>query len=136
MATVLYDGACGMCSKGAQRGQRHQREGALRWLDNASDEAQRLLRQHGLVGREDESLIVFGDGRAYLDSDAVVRTARGLRWPWRTIAAVRLVPRPWRDAAYRRIAGRRKRLEACRLPHAERTGIPGTRGEPEPPRSR
>ncbi len=87
-AIVLYDGGCGMCSAGARRGQRWQKTGALRWVDNGSDEGQALLRERGLVGKEQDTLIVLDGGRAYVESAAVVRSLRGLRWPWKAAAAL------------------------------------------------
>jgi predicted DCC family thiol-disulfide oxidoreductase YuxK len=113
-AVVLYDGDCGFCARSADRGRRHQRPGALRWLANGSDEAQALLLARGLAGRERHSLIVLDGGRAYLDSDAVVRSAQGLRWPWRALAGLKAVPKRWRDSWYRRFASRRGRSAECR----------------------
>ena len=115
-AIVLYDGACGMCSENARKGRLYQRPGALEWIDNSSDEAQALLRGRDLVGKEQDSLIVIEGDRAYLDSDAIVRSAQGLRWPWRAYAGIRFLPKAMRDGVYRRIAAQRTRHTECRLP--------------------
>jgi predicted DCC family thiol-disulfide oxidoreductase YuxK len=117
-AVVLYDGACGMCSENARKGRLYQRKGALQWVDNGSDEGQALLRERGLLGKEEDSLIVLDGERAYLDSDAIVRSAQGLRWPWRAYAGIRFLPKSMRDALYRRIAAERSRHAECRLPMA------------------
>ena len=117
-ALVLYDDRCGSCSRSAARGRRYQRAGALEWLGNSTPRAQALLRERGLLGREEETLIVLEGERAYLESDAVVRSAQGLRWPWRLCAALRLVPKAWRDRWYRRVAQDRER-HACHLPAPE-----------------
>jgi predicted DCC family thiol-disulfide oxidoreductase YuxK len=115
-AIVLYDGGCGMCTSNADKGRRYQRPGALEWIDNGSEAGQALLRRRGLLGQERDSLIVLDGDRAFLDSDAVVRSAQGLRWPWRAYAGIRFLPKGWRDAAYRRIAANRTRHAECRLP--------------------
>lgn len=115
-ALVLYDGACGLCRGTMERGRRGQRPGALEWLDNASPEAQAALARHGLLGQEEDSLIVVSREAAFLRSDAIVRVMQGLRWPWRVGAALRFIPNRWRDAAYRHIAARRSRDAVCRLP--------------------
>jgi|ERR1041385_4728354 predicted DCC family thiol-disulfide oxidoreductase YuxK len=117
-AIVLYDGGCGMCTSNAERGRRYQRPGALEWVDNASKEGQAMLRERGLLGQEQDSLIVLEGERAYLGSDAIVRSAQGLRWPWRAYAGIRFLPKSWRDAAYRRVAANRSRHAECRLPAA------------------
>jgi predicted DCC family thiol-disulfide oxidoreductase YuxK len=67
--------------------------------------------------------IVLRDGdRVYLRSDAILRIARELSGPWRLATALRVVPRPLRDAAYDFIARRRYRwygrLDACPMPPA------------------
>ncbi|MFA5943305.1 MAG: DCC1-like thiol-disulfide oxidoreductase family protein [Candidatus Thermoplasmatota archaeon] len=115
-AIVLYDGACGMCSENARKGRLYQRPGALAWVDNSSNEGQALLRRRGLLGKEQDSLIVLEGDQAYLDSDAAVRSAQGLRWPWRAYAGIRFLPKAMRNAMYRRIAAQRSRHVECRLP--------------------
>ena len=115
-AMVLYDGACGMCRDSAEKGRRFQRPGAIEWVDANSEEGRRILTERGLLEKAKDSLIVVEGGRVSLESSAVVRAALRLRWPWKAYAAVWLVPRLWRDAAYRRIAARRLRDEACALP--------------------
>jgi predicted DCC family thiol-disulfide oxidoreductase YuxK len=115
-AIVLYDGACGLCRGLVVKGRRRQRPGAIEWLDSASAEGQALLRRRGLLGREADSLIVVEGDRVSLESAAAVRITLRLRWPWKAAAAVWIVPRPLRDAAYRAVAKRRSRHAACGLP--------------------
>lgn len=114
-AVVLYDDRCGSCSANAARGRRHQREGALEWIGNSTPRAQAMLRERGLLGKEQETAIVLDGDRHYLDSDAIVRSAQGLRWPWRMAAGLRFLPKRLRDRAYRRIADGRDR-PGCHLP--------------------
>lgn len=114
-AIVLYDGDCGFCSEKAEKGRKFQRAGALEWLDNGSPRAKALLAERGLSGKEEETLIVLDGERAHLHSDAVVRSAQGLRWPWRMYAGIRFLPKAWRDAWYRRLAADRDK-HGCHLP--------------------
>lgn len=113
-ATVYYDGACGMCVGTARAGQQHGVPGALRFVDNGSDEGRAALRALGMEARADDTLIVTVDDRVYTESGSVVEVARRLRWPRRAWTALWLVPRPLRDAVYRRVA--RNRSRACELP--------------------
>ncbi|MEO7397057.1 MAG: DCC1-like thiol-disulfide oxidoreductase family protein [Ilumatobacteraceae bacterium] len=117
-AIVLYDGACGMCRGNMEQGKLYQRPGAIEWIDNSSDEGQALLRERGLLGKEKDSLIVIEGQRVSLDSAAIIRSALGLRWPWKAFAAIWILPRPLRDAVYRRTAKNRARHAECRLPDA------------------
>lgn len=117
-AVVLYDGSCGVCTDSMLKGKRYQRAGALEWVDNGSETGQALLRERGLIGKERDSLIVVEGDRVSLDSTAIVRSALRLRWPWKAYAAIWVVPKPLRDAAYRRVAANRARHAECRLPAA------------------
>lgn len=114
-AIVLYDDHCSYCTSSADKGRRYQRPGALEWLGNSTPRAQDLLRQHGIVGKELETLIVLEGDLHYLESDAVVRSAQGLRWPWRVWAGIKFLPKSMRDRAYRKIAADRDR-HGCHLP--------------------
>ena len=116
-AIVLYDDRCGFCTENAEKGRRYQREGALEWLGNSTPRAQAMLKERGLLGKEEETLIVLEGERHYLESDAVVRSAQGLRWPWRVYAGLRFLPKPMRDRAYRKVAEDRDR-HGCHLPPA------------------
>ena len=114
-AIVLYDDRCGYCTESAHKGMRYQREGALEWLGNLTPRAQAMLKERGLLGKELETLIVLDGDRHFLESDAVVRSAQGLRWPWRLWAGIRFLPRRLRDRAYRKVAEDRDR-HGCHLP--------------------
>ena len=116
-AIVLYDDRCGFCTQNATKGMRYQRKGALEWLGNSTSRAQQMLRERGLLGKEEQTLIVLDGDRAYFESDAVVRSAQGLRWPWRMYAGLRFLPKRLRDKAYRKIAEDRDR-HGCNLPVA------------------
>lgn len=84
---------------------------------------QALLRRHGLDPADPPSFLLVEDGR--VDGDAVLRVLSGLGGIWRLGALLRAIPRPLRDAAYRRVARNRLRwfgrAERCLLP------TPGTR---------
>ena len=112
---MLYDDRCGFCTENAHKGMRYQRKGALEWLGNSTPRAQAMLKERGLLGKEEETLIVLDRDRHYFESDAVVRSAQGLRWPWRLYAGLRFLPKPMRDRAYRKLAEDRDR-HGCHLP--------------------
>ncbi|HUR25137.1 MAG TPA: DCC1-like thiol-disulfide oxidoreductase family protein [Candidatus Thermoplasmatota archaeon] len=117
-AIVLFDGSCGMCTGNMLRGRRWQRAGAIEWVDNGSDRGRSLLRDHGLLGKEQDSLIVIEGDRVSLGSSSIIRTALRLRWPWKASAAMWLAPRPLRDAVYRRVSANRSKHSACKFPAA------------------
>jgi predicted DCC family thiol-disulfide oxidoreductase YuxK len=128
-AIVLYDDHCGFCSENARKGMRYQRAGALEWLGNSTPRAQAMLQERGILGKEEETLIVFDGERSFFESDAVVRCAQGLRWPWRMYAGLRFLPKAMRDRFYRRIAEDRDR-HGCHLPVPTTPGSSGNPGKP------
>lgn len=132
---MLYDDHCGFCTTNAEKGRRYQRKGALEWLGNSTPRAQAMLKEHGILGKEEETLIVLDGDRHYFESDAVVRSAQGLRWPWRMYAGIRFLPKSMRDRAYRTIAEDRDR-HGCHLPPPTgQTGSSGSAGKLSSPKS-
>lgn len=108
-AVVLYDGGCGFCTKSVLFIFRRDPKGRYHFASLQSDVGQRLLREHSIAASEDTLVLVEG-GRASVRSTAALRIGRGLRAPWRWLAALGfVVPRPLRDAAYRAFARRRHR---------------------------
>lgn len=120
-SVVLFDGVCHFC-QGSVRfildRDRHQR---FDFASLQSDVAQSLLHQHGI--RADLSTIVLVEAdRVYLRSDAALRIARHLSFPWNLAYVFWIVPRPWRDAAYNYVAQHRYqwfgKSDACEVPSA------------------
>ena len=119
-ALVLYDGECGLCSRGVLFVYRRDPQGRFAFASLQSALGRRLLREHGLPEDRLDTLVLVQDGRAWTRSDAALRIGRGLRLPWRWLAALGwLAPRRLRDAAYDIIARRRHRLGlSCPAPPA------------------
>lgn len=117
---MLYDGACGFCSRSVRFVFDRDPEGAFRYASLASEAGRRLLREHGLPEGTLDTVVLIEDGRAHLRSTAALRVARRLRGAWRLLYAFVAVPRPVRDWAYRQVATRRHGLGlACPAPSPE-----------------
>jgi predicted DCC family thiol-disulfide oxidoreductase YuxK len=93
--------------------------GRFRFVSLQSPRAAELLAPTGGVPAQD-SVVLLDYGRRYVESDAVLHLALGLRAPWPLAFGAILVPRAARDALYRRIARNRYRWfgrkDACPLP--------------------
>ena len=119
---VVFDGECGLCNGFVAWLVRH--DGGARFLlaGSAGEVGKAVVERAGLDAAITQSTLLVWDGTAHLRSDAIVAVARGLPWPWRAAAALRWVPRPLRDGAYRWVAARRPRVEAedpaCGVPPA------------------
>ena len=82
-----------------------------------------MMRELGIAAENVQTFVFVVDGRAYGRSDAAVRVARHLRYPWRLLGAVRIFPRAIRDWGYGVVATNRYRwfgrMDSCMVPTAE-----------------
>lgn len=117
---VLFDGVCNLCNATVTFLIDRDPAARFRFASLQSDEGRTLLDRHGIDPARTDSVVIVEDGRAWVESDAALRIARHLPWPWRAARVFRLVPRPVRDTAYRWVARNRYRWfgrqEACRMP--------------------
>jgi predicted DCC family thiol-disulfide oxidoreductase YuxK len=114
---LLFDGECGLCNRIVRLLLRLDRAGRLRFATLQGLTGQGYLQAHGLPTKDFDSLVFIPawEQRAQpeylLRTDgalAALKTSGGLG---RGLAAIaRVVPRSWRDAAYRGIARWRYRL--------------------------
>jgi predicted DCC family thiol-disulfide oxidoreductase YuxK len=122
-AVVLFDGVCNLCN-GFVRfviprdPLRHVRFAALQ-----SEAARRLMVQTGVTPGDADSIVLFEGQRAFVRSDAALRIARQLRFPWPLLYGLVVVPRPIRDWAYDIVARNRfrwfGRRDVCMMPGPE-----------------
>ncbi len=108
---VILDGNCALCARVARLIDRGDRTGRLR-IAVAGVEPGRTMISAARLDPDDPASWVFIDetGRSWDRSDAVIRIAQRLTFPWRMLAALRVIPRPWRDTGYRWMATHRTRL--------------------------
>jgi predicted DCC family thiol-disulfide oxidoreductase YuxK len=115
---VLYDGTCGLCNRAVRLLLRIDRRGALRFATLQGGPGQAWLKAHGLPTSDFESMVFVRDWGAegglrdthLLRTDALVAALRACGGAGRMLSWIRIVPRPWRDAAYRVLARVRQRL--------------------------
>jgi predicted DCC family thiol-disulfide oxidoreductase YuxK len=106
---VVYDGVCRLCSRWVAFLLKHDTTGRIRFAAMQGVHGRALLQQHGLDPDDPTSFLWIENDRGYRNSDAILRIVAGFGGAWRLIAAVRVMPRPLRDAAYRVIARNRYR---------------------------
>ena len=124
---VLFDGVCGLCNRTVDFLLRTDRRGRLRFATLQGPAGAALLAERSLpLDLQTVIYLRHRDGAApeLLErSNAILAILRDLGGGWRAAAALRIVPRPWRDAVYRLVAARRYRWfgkrDTCRLPTPE-----------------
>jgi predicted DCC family thiol-disulfide oxidoreductase YuxK len=122
-AVVLYDGVCNVCSRSVRFILPRDPSGHLRFASLQSDAGRALIGASGLPPERADSIVLIEDGRRYDRSDAVLRIARLLPFPWRLAWWLRALPRPMRDRLYDAFASRRYRWfgrkDVCDIPPPE-----------------
>jgi len=117
---VLFDGVCNFCIGSLQWLLRMDRRERLRFGTLQSDAGTELLARCGLPEEYDESMVVVEGDRAYTDSDAVVRLAWLLGFPWALGSVASIAPKSLRDRVYRWVARNRYdwfgKREQCLVP--------------------
>ena len=117
---VVFDGLCNLCNASVRFILRHEREPRLRFASLQSNAGRALLAGRGLAADEIDTFVLIEDGDHYTCSEGALRVARHLSAPWSLTVALRVVPRPIRDALYRIIALNRfkwfGRRETCMVP--------------------
>jgi predicted DCC family thiol-disulfide oxidoreductase YuxK len=115
---LLYDGTCGLCNRAVRLLLRIDRRGALRFATLQGGPGQAWLKAHGFPTADFESMVFVRDwgtvagsrDTPLLRSDALVAALQACGGAGRMLSWIRIVPRPWRDAAYRVLARIRGRL--------------------------
>jgi predicted DCC family thiol-disulfide oxidoreductase YuxK len=122
MPLVLFDGVCNLCNGIVRFIVTRDRNARFKFAALESAAAARVLESASVTGPLPDSLLLIDDGRVFSRSDAALRIARGLGFPWQLAYGLIAVPRPLRDRLYDLVARHRYRLfgrrETCMVPSA------------------
>ncbi|MBA0449539.1 thiol-disulfide oxidoreductase DCC family protein [Stenotrophomonas maltophilia] len=122
-AVIVFDGVCALCNRWVRFLLRFDRKGRYHFAAMQGAQGSALLRTHGLDPQDPASFLLLDAQGAWTDTDAILRVLVGLGGAWRFSGVLRLLPRTWRDAAYRVLARNRYRWfgrhDACHLPAPE-----------------
>ena len=120
---LLFDGVCNFCNDVVNFVLDHDPQGRFRFAALQSDVGKRLLAEHGLSELPLTTSVLLDGGRAFLDSEGILRTALMLGGPFKLLAPLLFVPRVLRDPLYRAFARNRYRwfgvADQCRVPTPE-----------------
>ena len=117
---VLFDGVSNLCNASVQWILRRDRAGTFRFASLQSAAAKAELSRIGLGDFRADSVVLIEGDRHFLRTDAALRIAKRLGFPWSLFAVFLIVPPFLRDPIYRSIARYRYRWfgkrESCMVP--------------------
>ena len=119
MAVVLFDGVCNLCNAAVRFIIPRDPAGYFQFATLTSAAAGSLLASVPAAELPDSVVLVDGE-HIFTRSDAALRIARRLTFPWPIAYAFIVLPRAFRDWVYDGIARRRYRWfgrqDACMIP--------------------
>jgi predicted DCC family thiol-disulfide oxidoreductase YuxK len=119
---VLFDGVCNVCSSTVNFIIDRDRRGRFKFASLQSEAGRRLCKEYG-IPLELDSMALVQNGKAYVESDAVLRIAKELDGAWPVVFSLALLPKSLRNRAYRYFASHRYewfgKTEMCRVPTAD-----------------
>lgn len=120
---VLFDGVCNFCNASVNFILKRDPTGVFRFTPLQSKMAKRLLEKFQLPSDELNTMVLIDGDRVCTRSDAGLRIARRLRWPWPLVSVFLIIPKVLRDVVYKIIARNRYRWwgkrETCMVPSPE-----------------
>lgn len=123
---LIFDGVCVLCSRSANFILRHDKQDTFRLLAAQTPVGQAIYKHYNLNPTDFETMILLADGRPWLKSESIIRTAALLGFPWSCAKILRIIPRALRDRGYEWIARNRFKIfgrrETCYLPTIEARG--------------
>ncbi len=120
---VLFDGVCNFCDQTVQRIMKADHQNLFVFASLQSETGQEVVRYIGISSTTD-SVILYQPGKAYYtESDAVLEIARQLSGFYPMLLAGKIIPKGWRDTAYRYFARNRYKWygkkDECTVPTPE-----------------
>lgn len=120
---IVFDAVCVLCCGFFRFMHRHDHVERFHFATAQGDLGQDLYTALGLPTDDFETNLVIIDGRIHQRLDAFLAAMTALGWPWRALAALRILPGRLKDAAYHRIARNRYaifgRYDTCLVPDAD-----------------
>ncbi|PSQ28820.1 thiol-disulfide oxidoreductase DCC family protein [Halobacteriales archaeon QS_9_67_15] len=104
---LLFDGVCNLCNGSIQFVIDHDPAGRFRFAPLQSEAAERLLEDVGFHGYDFDTFVLVDGDDYYTKSEAALRVASALEFPWSLAGVFRVLPRPLRDAVYDTVASHR-----------------------------
>ncbi len=106
-SVVLFDGICNLCNSSVRFILKHDSREQFLFSSLQSDASEKLLLHLNYKIREMNSILLVENGQIHEKSDAVLRIAAGLGFPWNLATTFRFLPKIQRDKLYDFVAKNR-----------------------------
>src|ERR1044071_9512920 len=120
---ILFDGACNLCNASVAWVVEHDHHGLFRFASLQSAAGKAALAAANGEAVLPDSMVLIDEAGVHTRSEAAIRIASRLNFPWRLARGGKLLPKPLRDWAYDAIARNRYRWfgrrELCPAPAPE-----------------
>ena len=120
MKIIFFDGTCPMCNAWVKRIIRWDRKKIFRFSPLEGEMAKKTLTSLLPGYITEDTIVYYDDGVIYLRSDAALKIAAELGFPYNLGVIGYVTPKKWRDGIYRFVANRRykygKRYDVCPMP--------------------
>ena len=105
---LLFDSGCKLCNSSIKFVTKGDKKQQINQIPLTSSEGAAIVAQYPLL-QNINSIIFIANNKLFIESDAIIEIAKQLSFPYKFLAAGRLVPKKWRDNIYRWIAKNRYR---------------------------
>jgi predicted DCC family thiol-disulfide oxidoreductase YuxK len=127
---ILFDGVCNLCNNAVDFIIRHDAKKQFMFVALQSEAGEKLVQLFGIPPDSDSVILIYEE-KVYCESEAALKIARLLKFPWNLAVIFRTIPIKQRDKIYKWVARNRYKWfgkkNTCRLPApAEKEFFPGT----------
>lgn len=124
---IFFDGVCNLCNGTVNFLIKIDKRKIFRYSPLQSDFAKEKLRGIDLHTNNFQTIILLLNDHYYFRSEAIIKIFEQLEFPWRILAALKFLPRKFRDVVYKIISAKRYKLfgkkEKCMIPPKEITDL-------------
>ena len=103
---LLFDSGCKLCNSSIKFVTKGDKKQQIKQIPLSSIEGAAIVATYPSL-HDINSIIFIANNKLFIESDAIIEIAKQLSFPYRLLAAGRLVPKKWRDNIYRWIAKNR-----------------------------
>lgn len=120
---MLFDGVCNFCNASVNLILRNDKKNHFLFAALQSETGIALQQKYGLPFQNIQSIVLIKNEKVFLKSDAALKIASLMGFPWNILSIFLLLPRFFRNAVYDWVARNRYKWfgkrNTCRIPSVE-----------------